>query len=298
MKTHPAIRQQRARKEGPSSAGTLPQARSARLARSRNGSPPASADLGLPLLALPRTRVRLARWPVRVRDFARFVAETGYRVGPGMLTLGPEDIDWCDRGASWRAPGFAQTGDHPVVGVSHGDAAAFCRWLTRRERAAGRIGRRDRYRLPTDREWSQAVGLAREPGISPEARLRRSDRRYPWGPDWPPPPNFGNYAGEESRVGTPAWWGVAPGGYRDPYPRTSPVGSFPANPLGFQDLSGNVWEWCADRYAPGGLARVTRGGSWGSDRPAYLQSANRTPRFPETRTDELGFRIALEPGGA
>jgi len=248
----------------------------------------------MPLVRLPGTRVELGRWPVRVGDFAAFVGESGYRVGPGMLTLGPDDIDWRPRGGSWREPGFAQTDDHPVVGVSQSDAEAFCSWLTKRERSAGRIGRRDRYRLPTDREWSRAIGLRRERGATPEARVRASDGRYPWGPGWPPPAGFGNYAGEESRVGTPSWWGVAPGGYRDDFPRTSPVGSFPANALGFQDLSGNVWEWCADAYSRGGLARVTRGGSWGSDRPAYLQSANRTPRFPDTRTDELGFRVALE----
>ena len=63
--------------------------------------------------------------------------------------------------------------------------------------------------------------------------------------------------------------------------------------LGFYDLSGNVWEWCADAYCPGSLARIIRGGSWGSDRPAYLQSANRNPKFPDSRNDETGFRIAL-----
>ena len=79
----------------------------------------------------------------------------------------------------------------------------------------------------------------------------------------------------------PSWWGVAPGGYRDAFARTSPVGNFAPNAPGFYDLSGNVWEWCLDAYCPGGLA--------------YLQSGNRLAIFPDARTDEIGFRVALGP---
>ena len=250
-------------------------------------------SLGIPFRKLPGLPARLAVWPVRVRDFTAFANATGHDATSGMLSLGPDDHDWLPNGRTWRDPGFAQSPDHPVVGVNHFDALAFCRWLTRCERAAGTLASGQRYRLPTDAEWSAAIGLRAEHGKTPEQKLHAADGRYPWGPAWPPPAGFGNYAGEESRAGMPSWWGVVPGGYVDAFPRTSPVGSFPANALGFFDLSGNVWEWCADAYARGGLARVTRGASWGSDRPAYLQSAKRNPQFPETRSDELGFLLAL-----
>ena len=216
----------------------------------------------------------MAAWPTRVHDFAAFVAATRYDATGDMLTLGKDDIDWLPHGHTWWSPGFAQTPDHPVVGVSYDDALAFCAWLTTKEEATGQS-----YGLPTDQEWSLAVGLGEEIGASPEERLYHSAGTYPWGPAWPPPANFGNYAGSESRLDMPSWWGVAPGGYVDPFPRTSPVGSFAPNARGFYDLSGNVWEWCADAYCPGSLARIVRGGSWGSDRPAYLQSANRNPKI-------------------
>jgi formylglycine-generating enzyme required for sulfatase activity len=249
--------------------------------------------LGLPLVRLPGTTTQLAIYPTRVKDYRAFTEATGYAPAQGMLTLGPTDHDWLPNGHTWSNPGFAQTADDPVVGVNYLDAVAFCRWLTREEKRAKRISARQFYRLPTDLEWSIAIGLKKERGATPEARVHSSRGEYPWGPSWPPPAGFGNYAGAESAAGMPSWWGVVPGGYRDPYPRTSPVGSFPPNRLGLYDLSGNVWEWCLDRYSRGGLARVTRGGSWGSDRPAYLQSANRTPRFEESSNDELGFRVAL-----
>ena len=249
--------------------------------------------LGIPLRRVPGIGVRLASWPARRKDFAVFVQETRHDATGGMLTIGHDDADWSPHGHTWKEPGFPQAADHPVVGVNHYDAQAFCAWLTDRERASRHLATMDAYRLPTDLEWSAAIGLRDDADLSPEARLYHDPGTYPWGEHWPPPPGSGNYAGEESREGMPAWWGVAPGGYRDDFPRTSPVGSFAPNTLGFYDLSGNVWEWCLDAYCPGGMARVVRGGSWGSDRPAYLRSGNRLGKFPDSRTDEIGFRIAL-----
>ena len=245
--------------------------------------------LGIPMLRLPGWEVFVAAWPVRQSDFAAFASATGYDATGGMLTVGHDDDDWTSHGHTWENPGFPQAKDHPVVGVSHADARAFCWWLSGYDETTEGL----LYRLPTDLEWSTAIGLHDDPARSPEERLYHDPGTYPWGREWPPPPNFGNYAGEESREGMPSWWGVAPGGYRDGFARTAPVGSFAPNAAGFYDLSGNVWEWCMDRYCPGGLAHVVRGGSWGSDRPAYLQSGTRLAKFPETRTDEIGFRVAL-----
>ena len=249
-------------------------------------------SLEIPLIALT-ANVSLAAWPVRCKDFAAFIAATEYDATGGMLTIGKDDYDWLPHGNTWQSPGFTQGPDHPVVGVSYHDAVAFCAWLTAQERQQGSIAPSQSYNLPTDLEWSAAIELQKEEGDTPEARLYRSAGTYPWGPAWPPPENFGNYAGAESVLDMPSWWGVAPGGYRDAFPRTSPVASFASNALGFYDLSGNVWEWCADAYCSGSLAKIVRGGSWGSDRPAYLQSSARNPKFPNSRNDETGFRIAL-----
>lgn len=56
------------------------------------------------------------------------------------------DMEWKDVEFS----GIKQGPDHPVVKVSWEDAPAFCKWLSKQE---GKT-----YRLPTDHEWSVAVG--------------------------------------------------------------------------------------------------------------------------------------------
>ena len=61
-------------------------------------------------------------------------------------------------------PGFDETPDDPVVMVSGNDTMSFCVWLSKRERNLGLLGPSDYYRLPTDMEWSKAVGLPAERG--------------------------------------------------------------------------------------------------------------------------------------
>lgn len=244
-------------------------------------------------LSLPEGETRVATHETTRDQFAAFVEATGYDATGNMYSLRADAFDWATNGDTWRDPGYAQTGDHPVVGVSLIDARAYCNWLTAKLRKERQLTGDWRVRLPTDAEWSAAAGLAAESGDTPEARMYHGKSAYPWGDSWPPPEDYGNYAGEESKVGKPSWWGTIPGGYADAYPRTSPVGTFPPNALGIHDISGNVWEWVDTRYTDSSIAFVTRGGCWGSDRPAYLLLARRSAAFPAMRNDETGFRVVL-----
>lgn len=187
------------------------------------------------------------------------------------------------RGADWRAPeGPGSTidgrGNHPVVHVSWNDAGAFAAW-------AGK-------RLPTEAEWEFA------------ARGGLDRARFPWGDELQPD--------GEHRCNI--WQGTFPTAntLEDGYFSTAPVDAFSPNAFGLHNTSGNVWEWCADRFSADwhraetpatrqnpigpsrGEARVLRGGSYlchDSYCNRYRVSA-RTGNTPDSTTGHTGFRCA------
>ncbi len=249
--------------------------------------------------------VLFCTWLTRVQDFEAFVAATGHDATKRLISLGTDGgtkeagKGWIERGHTWKNPGFKQGPDHPVSGINWADSLAFCKWLTEKERRAGSLAENQEYRLPTDAEWSQAVGTA----------------EYPWGNEWPPPPGVGNYAGEEARDKDWPDASTVIKGYNDGYPRTSPVGSFPANAYGLYDMGGNVWEWCTDWYhvgmntlesrrvvpsydddGGGRTYRVLRGGSWFNDIPALMTCSSRDPGYPDVRYGNVGCRVVLATG--
>jgi serine/threonine protein kinase/formylglycine-generating enzyme required for sulfatase activity len=236
-----------------------------------------------------------AVWQTRVRDFAEFVQETGYDAAGGMSSVVTQN-GFRLNSLSWKQPGFVQTLDDPVVGVSWEDAGQFCDWLTRRERAEGILSAFQRYRLPTDAEWSFAIGLTRESGVTPEERSGGVKNVYPWGNRFPPPNDFANYAGIESRTGAPQNWPVI-AGYHDVYARTGPVSAFAPNQNGVSSLGGNVWEWCQDKYQNGLNWRTLRGGSWATSRAEETLSSYRRGYDPYFRSDDVGFRCVIASDG-
>jgi formylglycine-generating enzyme required for sulfatase activity len=95
-----------------------------------------------------------------------------------MESLGKEG--WEQREATWKEPGFSQGPTHPVVGVNWNDAKKFCEWLTRGAHDSGMLPRERVYRLPTDAEWSAAMGLQGEEGNNPKEKDLKI-KLYPWG---------------------------------------------------------------------------------------------------------------------
>jgi formylglycine-generating enzyme required for sulfatase activity len=178
-----------------------------------------------------------------------------------------------------------------VVAVSWDDAAAFCAWLTTQERAAGKISGTQSYRLPTDAEWSVAVGLNEAAGGMPKDKDEQIKDVYPWGTQWPPPAGAGNYADAAMHDSFPT--NTVIDGYNDGFAATSPVGSFNANQFGLYDMGGNVWQWCEDWYDESQKGRVQRGASWYNDTASYLLSSYRNWAIPANRYGSTGFRCVL-----
>jgi formylglycine-generating enzyme required for sulfatase activity len=225
-----------------------------------------------------------------VEDYSAFVDATGNGTTGGMWSLGQDG--WKQLGATWKEPGFSQGTTHPVVGVSWYDATAFCAWLTTRERRSGVLPAGASYRLPTDQEWSIAVGLGSESGTTPEEKDSKV-RLYPWGTMWPPPLGAGNYCGVEAKIGSEPTGLIVIEGYNHGYPRTNPVGSFPANKYGLYVMGGNVWQFCENWYNPEKVFRVLRGASWYDFDPERILASFRRLHTPDRRGADAGFRCVL-----
>jgi hypothetical protein len=211
-------------------------------------------SLGMVFVHVAGTSVRFSVWDTRVQDYRAYAAA---------------NPDTCTND-DWRNTGFEQSDTHPVVNVSWNDAKAFCAWLSRKEGLT--------YRLPTDAEWSVAVGLDAEPGSTPKEKSGNIKGVYPWGTNWPPPSGAGNYD---------PLFGV------DNFTNTSPVGNFAANQYGLYDMGGNVWQWCEDWYDGDQVYRVLRGASWHGPYPALLLSSYRLYYTPDAGGHAVGFRCVL-----
>ncbi len=81
----------------------------------------------------------------------------------------------------------------------------------------------------------------------------------------------------------------------DPLPRVVRMDHFPANPYGLQNMHGNLFEWCFDRFGdPADGKRVVRGGSWTSAAEAS-KCGFRWGTFPDRKKEFFGFRPAFHP---
>lgn len=179
--------------------------------------------------------------------------------------------------------------EHPVVYVSWEEAQGLCKWLSEKEKRT--------YRLPTDREWSVAVGLGRKEkwrkGDLP-SQVKGDPDEFPWGREWPPPKGAGNYS-DQSRKARSVESAIPTyiDSYDDSFPTTAPVMSFAPNEFGLYDMGGNAREWVEDWWSPAKTDRVLRGASWGHAARNHLASTFRD-LVTGGGSEFTGFRVVLE----
>ena len=199
----------------------------------------------------------IGRYPITNAQFQAFIDDGGYN----------EKARWWD-GLQERVeepydPGWTEP-NRPRETVSWFEATACCRWLS------DRLGYE--VRLPTELEWEKAA--------------RGEDGRdYPWGDEYRA--GYANVDEKATKAG-PTY-----------LQQTTAVGLYPhaASPYGAEDMAGNVWEWCLNRYdnpeqteSGGNEPRALRGGSWDDD-PGYARASYRNWNSPDYRFNDLGFRV-------
>jgi formylglycine-generating enzyme required for sulfatase activity len=181
------------------------------------------------------------------------------------------------------SPEFGEGDEVPAYWINFDEAEGFCAELTGRARRAGALPDGWQFSLPTEAQWEYACRAGTTTAFSFGDTLGQQQA---------------NIGGEiETRE-------VRARG------RSRPVGSYPANPWGIQDMHGNVWEWCRDYYhsqLPGGTdpdlsaskglpnrdgtySRVRRGGAWVEETWA-CRSACRLRYESHRRSDHIGFRV-------
>lgn len=162
---------------------------------------------------------------------------------------------------------YGRGDNYPAYRVGYEDVQEFIKRLNKRTGCT--------FRLPTEAEWEYA------------ARGGSRSRDY-------------KYSGSNT-LGDVAWY------HDNSRWMTHTVKRKQANELGLFDMSGNVWEWCQDRYGnygsgssrnpqgpSSGPIRVIRGGSWYGDASSCRVSGHHNSN-PSSRTVNLGFRLVLVP---
>jgi formylglycine-generating enzyme required for sulfatase activity len=240
---------------------------------------------------------RISRFLVTNSQLTAFVNAGGYSERHFWTGRGWQWKEQSDRNAPRDYGESFKLANHPVVGVSWYEAVAFCRWLTEVWRAEGAIAADEIVRLPTESEWQFAA-------------QGTDGRIYPWGNAF----SVDKCNIRRTDINTTTAVGVFPGG---------------ASLYGVLDMAGNVWEWCANRWAgdkksqaedsafraaltsaqpprrvyrtsgsvsdsDGDGPRVLKGGSWSSAR-TWAYCASSFGDHPGNWSSDRGFRVLAAP---
>lgn len=231
-------------------------------------------------------------------QFRQFVHETGYLtiaektgysfVFEMLLSKGVAEKTptrqapwWCKvEGANWHQPEgpsghtISKRLDHPAVHIALPDALAYCHW--------------SETRLPTEAQWEFAArgGLEAQP--------------FPWG----------SALEQNGKHHSNVWQGRFPdeNTAQDGFIGTAPARCYAPNGYGLFAMTGNVWEWTADRFTTlhsprpqinpqgplNGKRVVAKGGSY-LCHASYCQryrTSSRQALDPLTTAGNLGFRVS------
>jgi len=214
----------------------------------------------------------LDRYPVTNRQYRQFLTGGGYeqmaiwdpQIWPAMLEF--VDSTGCPGPRYWHNGRYATGEDeHPVVGLSWYEAAAYARWVGKR--------------LPSEAEWVKAAAWP-----VPISDSQQSQRKFPWGDTM-----------DRQRCNL---WGSGTG-------RTVPVTEFSSGVSvgGAYQLIGNVWEWTTGNFGAGDCAgrdltlpvpmKSIHGGAFDTYFEHQATCQFQSGESPLSRKHNIGFRCAL-----
>ncbi len=211
----------------------------------------------------PLPEFKISRYPITYAQFQIFINASDVVDNRWWDGMPDEEEVY---GTVYKTREFSEQNNkywnHPRTHVSWYQAIAFCRWLS------DKLGYT--VDLPTEEQWERAA--------------RGTDRRtYPYGNEF------------DATKGNTSETGIG---------QTSVVGIFPdgASPDGVLDMSGNVWQWCLNKYnSPENIAvdasgetRVLRGGAFSYYQPS-ARASSRKPNVPSRRLNASGFRVVVSP---
>ena len=169
---------------------------------------------------------------------------------------------------------YGEGENYPIYFINYVDCEQFCNRLN--QLLADQLPEGYKFRIPTEAQWEYA------------ARGGKMSRNY-------------TFSGSNN-IDEVAWYDT------NSEEKTREVGKRIKNELGIYDMSGNVWEWCRDRYNANYYSRsafinplgsekgneyVLRGGSW-NQKDWSCRIATRHKAEPIAYTNNYGFRLALE----
>ena len=247
----------------------------------QEGEPQTEADETLHSVTLS-SDYYLSKFEVSVAAWKKFTESTAYSTvseNRGWSSFYDDQARWEQRVNSVNWKNINLEDDDAISMITYEDALEFCKWLTTREKNAGRLPEGYEYTLPTEAQWENAC---RAGSTSPYANDKTADQ-------------LGWTAENSSR-------------------RVHKRGLKEANDWGFYDMHGNVWEFCLDRsegrnyfdvrtavYQDGisdplstsGRRSVFRGGSYPDRAAEFCRSASRGHAPITYSSNNHGLRLCL-----
>ena len=233
----------------------------------------------------------IGKFELTLDEYTAFATATNRAAIDNCTTWDTAASKWGPlKSATWKTPGYEQTGRFPVGCVTIADARAYAAWL------AQKTGKP--YRIPSEAEWEYAARAG-------------TRTMLPWADTQDNICARANVS-DLTRMETHTAAEREATRYfecRDGFVYSAPVGSFPPDPWGLYDMVGNIWEWTEDCFIPhyngaptdGSVWRdpkqcdrlIVRSGGWYS-RNWFARPAGRSRENPEYLSSTLGIRVVRE----